>query len=90
VCPSGGGRAVRRGRPTTRHPRADGGILSSAMGKKPRRREAKQPKDLLAELRRYDPGSDLAEGFRRASKALEIATRDLVALRHRVTKAPPH
>jgi hypothetical protein len=48
-----------------------------------------QPQDLLAELRRRDPSSDLAESFRRASKALETATRDVVALRHRVTKPPP-
>jgi hypothetical protein len=44
---------------------------------------------LLKELRRRDPASDLAENFRRASKALESASRDLVALRHRVTKARP-
>jgi hypothetical protein len=58
------------------------------MGKESRRREMTQPQDVLAELRRRDPSSDLAESFRRASKALETATRDLVALRHRVTKPP--
>jgi hypothetical protein len=55
------------------------------MGKESRRHTTTQ-QDLLAELRRRDPSSDLAESFRRASKALETATRDLVALRHRVTK----
>jgi hypothetical protein len=59
------------------------------MGKRTRRTETTQPKDLLAELRKRDPGSDLAESFRKASKALEEATRDVVALRHRVTKPPP-
>jgi hypothetical protein len=58
------------------------------MGKESRRRKTTQPKDVLADLRRRDPSSDLAESFRRASKALETATKDLVALRHRVTKPP--
>jgi hypothetical protein len=56
-----------------------------------------QAQDRLGELvvgakRRADrPGdsaADLAESFRNASKALEAVTRDLVALRHRVTKPP--
>ena len=34
------------------------------------------------------PAGDLAESFRKASKALETATRDVIALRHRVTKPP--
>ena len=34
------------------------------------------------------PAGDLAESFRKASKALEGVTRDLVALRRRVTKSP--
>jgi hypothetical protein len=58
------------------------------MGKETRRREKAQAQDKLAELRSRDPASDLAESFRRASKALERASRDLVALRHRVTKPP--
>jgi hypothetical protein len=58
------------------------------MGKESRRRETTQPQDVLAELRRRDPSSDLADSFRRASKAIETATKDLVALRHRVTKPP--
>jgi hypothetical protein len=59
------------------------------MRKERRSHTTTQPRDLLAELRRRDPSSDLAESFRRASKALETAARDLVALRHRVTKPPP-
>jgi hypothetical protein len=34
------------------------------------------------------PAGELAESFRKASKALEAATRDVIALRHRVTKPP--
>jgi hypothetical protein len=66
------------------------------MGKEKRRREATQIPDNLDDMRsrvpqrggRY-PAGDLAESFRKASKALEAATRDVVALRHRVTKPPP-
>jgi hypothetical protein len=65
------------------------------MGKENRRRQAMQIQDILEEMRsavprrgvRY-PAGDLAESFRKASKALEAATRDVVALRHRVTKPP--
>jgi hypothetical protein len=59
------------------------------MGKETRRRVKRQAPDVLNELRKRDPASDLAENFRRASKALEAASRDLMALRHRVTKARP-
>lgn len=34
------------------------------------------------------PAGELAESFRKASKALEDAARDVIALRHRVTKPP--
>ena len=51
------------------------------MGKETRRRVKRQAPELLNELRRRDPASDLAESFRRASKALEAASRDVVALR---------
>jgi hypothetical protein len=63
------------------------------MGKEKRRREAAQIQDFLGEMRsrqrraRY-PAGELAESFRKASKALEAAARDVVALRHRVTKPP--
>ena len=33
-----------------------------------------------------ESASEVAESFRKASKALEAATRDVVALRHRLTK----
>ena len=33
-----------------------------------------------------ESATELAEGFRKASKALEAATRDVVALRRRLTK----
>ena len=59
------------------------------MGKETRRRVQRQAPDRLKELRSRDPASDLAESFRSASKALEAASRELVALRHRVTKPPP-
>jgi hypothetical protein len=59
------------------------------MGKETRRRVQRQAPDLLKDLRTRDPASDLAESFRWASKALEAAHRDLIALRHRVTKARP-
>jgi hypothetical protein len=65
------------------------------MGKERRRREATQIKDIsedmrsrVPERRRY-PAGDLADSFRKASKALDAATRDVMALRHRVTKPPP-
>jgi hypothetical protein len=65
------------------------------MGKERRRRQATQIQDILEDMRsrvpqrgaRY-PAGDLAESFRKASKALEAATRDVAALRHRVTKPP--
>jgi hypothetical protein len=57
------------------------------MGKESRRTE-KTASQMLKELRRSDPATELAESFRRASRALEAASRDLVALRHRV-KPPP-
>ena len=59
------------------------------MGKETRRRVKRQAPDLLKDLHGRDPASDLAESFRKASKALEAASRDVVALRHRVTKARP-
>jgi hypothetical protein len=58
------------------------------MGKETRRTQTTQAKHAVADLRRRDPAADLAENFRRASKALEQAARDVVALRHRVTKPP--
>ena len=33
-----------------------------------------------------DSATEIAESFRKASKALEAATRDFVALRHKLTK----
>jgi hypothetical protein len=65
------------------------------MGKGRRRGEAVQIQDILDEMRsrvsqgqaRY-PAGELADSFRKASKALEAATRDVVALRHRVQKPP--
>ena len=65
------------------------------MGKEKRRREAAQIQDILGDMRsrvpqrqaRY-PAGELAESFRKASKALEAAARDVGALRHRVTKPP--
>jgi hypothetical protein len=60
------------------------------MGKETRRPEKTQAQDMLTELRKRDPASDLAESFRKASKALETASRDLVALRRRVTKPKSH
>ena len=59
------------------------------MGKETRRRVQRQAPDLIRDLRKRDPASDLAESFRKASKALEAASRDVVALRHRVTKTRP-
>jgi hypothetical protein len=59
------------------------------MGKETRRRVKRQAPDVLTDLPRRDPASDLAESFRRASKALESASRDVIALRHRVTKTRP-
>ena len=47
------------------------------MGKERAKRTATRSRDQAAEL---------AESFRKASKALEAAARDVVALRHRVTK----
>jgi hypothetical protein len=65
------------------------------MGKEKRRREAAQIQDILGEAgsrapqhRARYPAGELAESFRKASKALEAVTRDVVALRHRVTKPP--
>jgi hypothetical protein len=67
------------------------------MGKRSRRRAGARIEDVLGELasrterppgRSGDPAGELAESFRRARKALEAATRDVVALRHRVTKPP--
>jgi hypothetical protein len=65
------------------------------MGKERRRREAAQIQDILGEMRsrashrraRY-PAGELAESFRKANQALEAAARNVVALRHRVTKPP--
>jgi hypothetical protein len=68
------------------HKRPRSGILCRGMGKETRRPEKTQAQDMLTELRKRDPASDLAESFRKASKALESASRDLVALRRRVTK----
>lgn len=76
---------------------ANRAILWLGMGKENRRREGTQVQDLLGELasrakhptdRPLDPGAELAESFRKARKALESAARDVVALRHRVTKPP--
>ena len=67
------------------------------MGKETRRGGGARIPDMLGELTtrpegregrgRY-PAGDLAESFRKASKALEAASRDVIALRHRVTKPP--
>ena len=67
------------------------------MRKESRRREGAEIPDVLGGLvsrahgeagRSRDQATELAESFRRASKALESASRELVALRHRVTKPP--
>ena len=67
------------------------------MGKESRRRDGAKIQDMLGapasgaegqEDRARYPAGELAESFRKASKALEVATRDVVALRHRVTKPP--
>jgi hypothetical protein len=63
------------------------------MGKESRRRKGVQIDEFVLWSERQagrarDPGPELAESFRRASKALEAATRDIVALRRRVTKPP--
>jgi hypothetical protein len=39
--------------------------------------------------RPHDSAGELAESFRKASKALETATRDLVALKDRFTRTRP-
>jgi hypothetical protein len=62
------------------------------------RRKRAQMQDMLGELvsraqergeRSRDPRTELAESFRRASKALETATRDVVALRKRTGAKSP-
>jgi hypothetical protein len=67
------------------------------MGKQSRLRERMPAQDMLGKLashtetkvaQRRDSASEVAESFRRARQALELATRDVVALRHRLTKPP--
>jgi hypothetical protein len=67
------------------------------MGKGSGRRPSAQMQDVLGELAsrveepskdRRDPATELAESFRKASKALESAARDVVALRKRGAKTP--
>lgn len=67
------------------------------MAKESRRRQQTPAQDVLGDIvsrakrparHSRDQASDLAESFRKASQALEAATRDLVAFRHRVTKQP--
>jgi len=66
------------------------------------RRKGAQMQDVLGELvsrleergservkGARDPRTELAESFRRASKSLEAATRDVVALRKRVSAKTP-
>jgi hypothetical protein len=70
---------------------------SQRMAKGSGRRQSAQMQDVLGELAsrveepakgRRDPATELAESFRKASKALESAARDVVALRKRGTKTP--
>jgi hypothetical protein len=62
------------------------------MGKETRRGNRAQVQEKFGELiapparRRGDSASEIAESFRSARKALELAARDLVELKHRVTK----
>jgi hypothetical protein len=67
------------------------------MAKESRRRQPTPAQDVLGNIVSHakrparhsrDQATDLAESFRKASLALEAATRDFVAFRHRVTKHP--
>ena len=67
------------------------------MGKESRLRERVPTQDMLGKLTsraetkisgRRDSASEVAESFRKARQALELAARDVVALRHRLTKPP--
>ena len=67
------------------------------MGNESRLRERVPPQDMLGKLtsraetefaQRRDSASEVAENLRKARQALELAARDVVALRHRLTKPP--